>query len=90
MSNRLNVLLYLGFISLGCYSIFAKQDWSQLAGHWGIAFLFDPFKVDQPWGQRPRWQRAVLIVQLLVVLSAAILAAFPDFQSGWRAGFGNS
>ena len=89
MTNRFNVFFYLGFITLGCYSILAKGNWSELASHWGIAFLFDPFKVNQPWGQRPLWQRVVLLVQVLVVLMAALLAAFPDFYSGWLAGFGN-
>jgi len=40
-------------------------------------------------GATASWQRVVLLVQVLVVLMAALLAAFPDFYSGWLAGFGN-
>lgn len=89
MQQRLNVYLYLGFILLGAYAFGSRQDWIELASLWGIAFLFDPFKVDQPWQERPKWQRAVLLIQLLVVLFAVVYANFPDLLQGWKDGFEN-
>ena len=89
MQHRLNVYLYLGFILLGAYSFFSRQDWRELALHWGVAFLFDPFKVDQPWQERPKWQRGVLLIQLAIVLFAFVYTNFPDILQGWKDGYEN-
>jgi hypothetical protein len=39
----------------------------QGASSFGIALVFDPFNPQQPWNERPTWQKVVLIVHLAVV-----------------------
>lgn len=79
MQGRFNLYFYLGFIVLGLYNLLVNRDYAQLAALWGIAFLFDPFDINQSWKERPVWQRAVLIVQLFVVLVAVLLDFFPSW-----------
>ena len=33
----------------------------------GLALAFDPFDVNQPWKERPIWQKAWLIIHLALV-----------------------
>ncbi|MFZ9598200.1 MAG: hypothetical protein ACO28T_07360, partial [Schleiferiaceae bacterium] len=33
----------------------------------GIALAFDPFDPNQPWGERPRWQRVWLYTHLALI-----------------------
>ena len=33
----------------------------------GIALAFDPFNTEQKWNERPKWQKAVLIIHLALV-----------------------
>jgi hypothetical protein len=33
----------------------------------GIALAFDPFNQEQKWNDRPSWQKAVLIIHLVLV-----------------------
>jgi len=33
----------------------------------GIALAFDPFNIEQKWNERPKWQKAVLIIHLALV-----------------------
>ncbi|MCU0335081.1 MAG: hypothetical protein MUF62_08510 [Chitinophagaceae bacterium] len=60
--------------------ILSLRGWPQHLGDglamFGIALAFDPFDTAQPFGQRPRWQRAWLLVHVagvLVMLVAAFL-----------------
>ena len=50
--------------------LFLRNDPVTAAGSAGIGLVFDPFNPDQPWGQRPRWQRLWLIAHL--ALTAAL------------------
>jgi hypothetical protein len=42
----------------------------------GIALAFDPFDTNQPWNERPMWQKAWLILHL------GICAACLGFEIG--------
>lgn len=55
---------YLAFLILGLMQIGLDRDYLQAAVFLGIALAFDPFDQQQPWSERPRWQRAVLVVHL--------------------------
>ena len=44
-----------------------KHSTLDAATRFGIALAFDPFDQDQPWKERPMWQKAVLIFHLAVV-----------------------
>jgi hypothetical protein len=71
MKTHFNRYLYLGFLVLGTYQAAFTKDYLQAASSFGIGMAFDPFNPDQPWKQRPSWQKAVLIIQL--GLTAALL-----------------
>ena len=59
--------LYIGFVLFGLYELFVKHSTLDAATRFGIALAFDPFDQDQPWKERPMWQKAVLIFHLAVV-----------------------
>jgi hypothetical protein len=71
MKTHFNRYLYLGFLVLGTYQAVFTKDYLQAASSFGIGMVFDPFNPDQPWKERPSWQKAVLIIQL--GLTAALL-----------------
>jgi uncharacterized protein (DUF1501 family) len=67
MKTPINKFLYLGFLLLGIYQAASRRDYLQAAASLGIALAFDPFRTEQKWGDRPAWQKAVLIVHLALV-----------------------
>ncbi|MEY3984243.1 MAG: hypothetical protein RL160_1802 [Bacteroidota bacterium] len=71
MKTPFNRFLYIGFLLLGAYQALWNRDYNQAAASFGIGLAFDPFDQEQKWGDRPVWQRAVLIVHL--ALAAALL-----------------
>ncbi len=71
MKTPFNRYLYIGFLLLGAYQAMGNRDYIQAATSLGIGLAFDPFDQEQKWGDRPVWQRAVLIVHL--ALAAALL-----------------
>ena len=64
-------LAYGLFLLLAAYQVFLRDDPVSAAGSAGIGLIFDHFNPDQPWGQRPRWQRIWLIAHL--ALAAGLL-----------------
>ena len=70
MKTPFNRYLYIGFLVLGTYQAVFTKDYLQAASSFGIGMAFDPFNPDQPWKERPSWQKAVLIIQL--ALTAAL------------------
>ncbi len=58
-----NKPLYAMFILLAAYQVF-NQNYVDGAATLGIGLAFDPFKVEQPWQERPRWQKVWLLVHL--------------------------
>lgn len=67
MNTPFNKFLYLGFLFLGLFQAFFTKDYMQSAASLGIALAFDPFNTEQKWNDRPRWQKAVLIIHLALV-----------------------
>ena len=67
MNTPFNKFLYLGFLFLGLFQAFFTKDYTQSAASLGIALAFDPFNTEQKWNDRPRWQKAVLIIHLALV-----------------------
>ncbi len=67
MKTPFNKFLYLGFLLLGLYQALLKKDYMEAAASLGIALAFDPFDTQQTWNDRPSWQKAVLILHLVLV-----------------------
>jgi hypothetical protein len=57
-------LAYILFILLGLYQLIGHKDYLSAASSFGIALIFDPFNKDQKWGEKPVWQKSILILQL--------------------------
>ena len=52
---------------LGFYQAVIKKDYMEAVASLGIALAFDPFDTEQKWNDRPFWQKAVLIIHLVLV-----------------------
>jgi hypothetical protein len=74
MKTPFNKYLYIGFLLLGIYQASIGKDYLQAASQLGIALAFDPFNTEQPWSERPTWQKATLIVHLALVAALFGLA----------------
>jgi hypothetical protein len=62
-----NKVLYILFIILATYQILGKHSYVEAAASLGIALAFDPFDTQQPWNERPMWQKIWLFVHLAAV-----------------------
>ncbi len=71
-----NRYLYVGFILLGVYFLVTQKNTADSLSFFGIALAFDPFDPKQPWGQRPVWQRLVLILHLFLVFGLLMTVFF--------------
>lgn len=67
MKTPFNKYVYLGFFFLGLYQAFFLKDYMQAAASFGIGLAFDPFDQEQPWIERSKWQKTVLIIHLGLV-----------------------
>lgn len=67
MKSPFNKFLYSGFLVLGLYQAIFSKDYMEAAASLGIGLAFDPFNQDQPWNERPTWQKAVLLIHLALV-----------------------
>jgi len=67
MKSPFNKFLYIGFILLGIYQALIPKDYIQSAASLGIGMAFDPFNPEQKWNDRPKWQKAILIIHLALV-----------------------
>jgi hypothetical protein len=67
MKTPFNKFLYIGFLLLGLFQAFFSKDYMQATASLGIALAFDPFDQEQKWNDRPTWQKAVLIIHLVLV-----------------------
>lgn len=70
MKASFHRLAYGLFLLLAAYQMVLRDDPVSAAGSAGIGLIFDPFDPSQPWGQRPRWQRAWLILHLALTAAA--------------------
>ena len=67
MKTSFNKFLYIGFLLLGLFQAIFSKDYMQATSSLGIALAFDPFNTEQKWNERPKWQKAVLIIHLALV-----------------------
>jgi hypothetical protein len=67
MKTPVNKFIYLGFLVLGIYQAIFTKDYIQATSSLGIGMAFDPFNPEQKWNDRPTWQKAVLIIHLVLV-----------------------
>lgn len=64
---------YVLFIVLAIYHLLINKNLIDCAMNLGIALIFDPFDQNVSWNNRPKWQRAWLIVHVLIAFSVLIL-----------------
>lgn len=69
MKTPINKFLYLGFLLFGIYQFIFTKDYLQAAASLGIGLAFDPFNPEQKWSDRPSWQKAVLIIHVIIVFT---------------------
>lgn len=62
-----NRLMYGGFVAISLYQLLIHKDLSDAMSNLGIALIFDPFDPKVSWANRPIYQRAWLIVHVMVV-----------------------
>lgn len=67
MKWTFNKFIYGAFVLLTAYYVVFSKDFSNAVATLGIALAFDPFNQEQPWNERPMWQRAWLIIHLACV-----------------------
>lgn len=65
-----NKVPYGTFTLAGIVFWLVSEDRSLAATFLGIALVADPFDQSQPWGERPLWQRAWLILHLGLTAAA--------------------
>ena len=79
MKTSFNKFLYIGFLLLGLFQALFSKDYMQAAASLGIGMAFDPFNPEQKWGDRPTWQKMVLIVNLFIVFGLIFIEIFNLF-----------
>lgn len=62
-----NRILYIMFVVFAVYQFFSHHAYMDAAASLGIGLAFDPFNTQQPWNERPLWQKIWLIVHLAIV-----------------------
>jgi hypothetical protein len=67
-TKSFNKMLYTGFVSIAVFYLLFSKNIPEAVTSLGIALIFDPFNPQQPWGQRPLYQRVWLIVHVSIVL----------------------
>jgi hypothetical protein len=88
MKSSFNKYLYIGFVLLGLYELLVKKSALEAATQLGIALIFDPFDQNQPWKERPQWQKAILIIHLAFMGGLfGYEVGYKDFLKGMEDGW---
>ena len=74
--DRMNLTFYTLFLLLTLYHVFVRVDILDGASTLGIALIFDPFDHRVSWEKRPKWQKAWLILHLIVLAILFIIGIF--------------
>jgi hypothetical protein len=64
-----NRIAYVAFVVLCMYYLLFSPDKMQGVSMLGIALVFDPFDQQVPFGKRPLWQKAVLLIHLTILFT---------------------
>jgi hypothetical protein len=67
-SKSFNKILYTGFLLIAVFYLVFSKNIPEAVASLGIALIFDPFNPEQPWAQRPLYQRVWLIVHVGIAL----------------------
>ncbi len=59
---------YVAFVLVSLYFLFVSKDIVTAASNLGIALIFDPFNPAVKWTNRKGWQKAWLVVHVLLTL----------------------
>lgn len=73
---NINKLLYVAFTLMAVLYWFLGSDKSHAISQLGIALVFDPFNPEQPFGQRPKYQKIWLMAHLGLVLTGFLWLIF--------------
>ena len=76
MDAKFYRFLYGGFVLFGLYYAVFSKNLSDAGMMLGIALAFDPFNQQQPFNDRPTWQKVWLIVHLILVFTFFGIAFF--------------
>ncbi len=67
-AKNVNKPAYVIFVLAGIYFLVVK-DFSQASIFWGLALVFDPFNINTPFGKRPMYQQAWLLIHLVITFA---------------------
>jgi amino acid transporter len=90
MKTSFNKFIYIGFILFGIYELLVLHSIGDATTYFGIALAFDPFNQEQPWKERPIWQKIVLLIHLTIVIALiGYIIGNPnnDFRKGFVEGW---
>lgn len=73
MKTPFNRYLHIAFVLMGWFFLLYREEPGTALIYLGLALAFDPFDAEQAWKDRPFWQKAVLVAELIVVLISGIL-----------------
>jgi len=71
-SKNINKPAYALFLITGIIFMVIK-DFPQASIFWGLALIFDPFDIKQPFNKRPAYQQLWLIAHLSISLALFVL-----------------
>jgi hypothetical protein len=70
--THVNRILHIGFLLMASLQFFVFWEPSAAIGSLGISLAFDPFDQQVKWSNRPVWQKAWLIVIVLLTFVGII------------------
>jgi len=80
-TSGFNRLGYITFVLLGLYFLLAKHEVGEAMSTLGLGLIFDPFKQEVSWNNRPLYQKVVLLVHVSVVFLLLGILIFRFFAN---------
>lgn len=71
METPFNKYLYVGFVLVGLFQGLFSKDLGSAMSSLGIALAFNPWG-SKNWKEAPVWQKAILLVHLVLVLGLLV------------------
>jgi hypothetical protein len=71
METPFNKYLYVGFVLVGLFQGLFSKDLGSAMSSLGIALAFKPWG-SKNWKEAPVWQKAILLVHLVLVLGLLV------------------